>query len=119
MYLITVTWQGGVPWDPNEPSSIDPSKKKTPIEHLVATGGRTLDEIILEFQCYKKMPLKIEQIKPEDSKINWITTVEILSDDQTESDLIRDQIIESYKSTQASLASKDCGYCLKVDVSPL
>lgn len=70
MKTIKIIWKGGPRWDPLLPSAINPSKKKSAIEHLIETGGQTIDETMLSLQKFSSFPLDISQAQPEDSSIN-------------------------------------------------
>lgn len=119
MYVIKVSWLGGPNWNPDAPSMIDNTKKKTAVEHLIETGGQTLDEAIEAFGYFKPMPIKVRQEKSEDPKINWNTILEIQCTDQKESEFIKDELVKFYTVRQEALSSNGSGYSLEINVEPL
>lgn len=117
MYTITVSWKGGPNWDPNAPSMIDASKKKTAVEHLIETGGQTLDDAIEAFSYFKPMPIKVRQEKSLEPGVNWDTILEIQSNDQTESNFIKEELIKFYSARQEVLATNGSGYAIDISVN--
>jgi hypothetical protein len=115
MNTIKVIWRNGATWNPEAPSMIDASKKKSAVEHLIETGGQTLDEAIEAFSYFKPMPIKVVQKKvEEDPSINWITILEIVEPDTTKANNIKDKLVEYYSQKQTSLANSTSGYRIEI-----
>ena len=115
MSTIKVIWRNGVAWNPEAPSMIDSSKKKTAVEHLIETGGQTLDEAIEAFSYFKPMPIKVVQQKVEDDpSINWVTILEVIEDDADKAASIKKDLVEYYSRKQNSLASTTSGYTIEI-----
>ena len=55
--MIKVIWKGGPRWNPKIPSSTNPSKLKSAVEHLIETGGQTIDETITAMQKFGSFAL--------------------------------------------------------------
>ena len=116
MYTINVTWLGGPPWDADAPSSFNPTKKKTATEHLIETGGQSIDEAIMSFDTFRDAPIKVSQTKPEDSSINWITTLIIEEQDPIKAEELKDKILGNYIKKQEELKTNPVGYEIKIEV---
>jgi hypothetical protein len=115
MHTIKVIWRGGPNWDPNEDSMVDSSKKKSAIEHLIQTGGQTIDEAIDTFSYFRPMPIKVEQQKgAPDSDINWLTILEITETDSDAADKIKDDLLRYYAQRQNDLAKTDTNYTIEI-----
>lgn len=117
MYTINVTWLGGPTWDNEAPSSFNPSKKKTATEHLIETGGQSIDEAIMSFDTFRDAPIKVSQTKPADSSINWITTLIIEEQDPSKAEVLKNKILENYIKKQEELKTNPAGYEIKIEVS--
>jgi hypothetical protein len=116
MYTINVTWLGGPEWDQTLPSSFNPSKKKTATEHLIETGGQSIDEAIMSFDSFRSFPIKVNQSKPADTRVNWITSLVIEEKDKSKAEEIKDKLLENYTKKQAQLLSSDSGYRIEIEV---
>lgn len=118
MYTLKMIWRGGPNWDPTEPGLFDTAKKKTAVEHLIETGGQTLEETFEVYSHFKGLPISISQEKDEnDPSINWVTTLTIDSTDETESMGIRDELLRYYQQKQRSLEEFPAlGYSFTIDV---
>jgi deoxyhypusine synthase len=116
MYTINVTWLGGPNWDANAPSSFNPTKKKTATEHLIETGGQSIDEAIMTFDTYRNAPIKVSQTKSEDSSVNWITTLVIDEQDSAKAEKLKNQLLENYLKKQEELKTSSSGYQIKIEV---
>ena len=116
MYTINVTWIGGPNWDNNAPSSFNPSKKKTATEHLIETGGQSIDDAIMTFDTFRDAPIKVSQTKPDDNAINWITTLVIEEQDPTKAEALKDQLLRNYIKKQEELTTNPVGYQIKIEV---
>lgn len=115
MYTIKVVWRNGIPWNPEAPSMIDASKKKSAVEHLIETGGQTIDEAIEAFSYFKPMPITVVQEKVEgDDTINWMTTLDITETDEAVAEKIRDELIRYYTEKQSNLANTQSGYTIEI-----
>ena len=115
MNTIKVIWRNGVTWNPNAASMIDASKKKTAIEHLIETGGQTLDEAIEALSYFKPMPIKVVQQKvDEDTSINWITILEIIETDLDKANTIKEELVGYYSQKQIELANTTSGYTIEI-----
>lgn len=117
MKQIKVTWSGGIIWDPDTASSINPEKKKSVVEHLIETGGQTIDEAITAIQKFSVFPLDIKQEKPADKSINWITLIAINETDKEMAEEIEQMILEHYNNKQTSLEEGDSGYRIEIESS--
>lgn len=116
MYTINVTWLGGPNWDANAPSSFNPTKKKTATEHLIETGGQSIDEAIMTFDTFRDAPIKVSQTKSDNSDINWITTLVIEEKDSTKAEALKNQLLENYLKKQEELKTSSVGYQIKIEV---
>lgn len=116
MYTITVTWLGGPDWDQTLPSSFNPSKKKTATEHLIETGGQSIDEAIMSFDSFRTFPIKVSQSKPADTKVNWVTTLVIEEKDQAKAEEIKNKLLDNYTKKQSELKTSDSGYQIEIEV---
>jgi len=116
MYTINVTWLGGPKWDHTLPSSFNPTKKKTATEHLIETGGQSIDEAIMSFDSFRSFPIKVSQTKPEDPNVNWVTTLVIEEQDATKAEEIKNKLLENYTKKQSQLKTSDSGYQIEIEV---
>jgi hypothetical protein len=115
MKQIKVTWSGGETWDPETTSSINPEKKKSVVEHLIETGGQTIDEAITAIQKFSVFSLDIKQEKPADTSINWITLIDINETDKAMAEEIEQMILEHYSHKQSSLKEGTSGYTIEIE----
>lgn len=116
MYTINVTWLGGPNWDANAPSSFNPTKKKTATEHLIETGGQSIDDAIMTFDTFRDAPIKVSQTKSDNSDINWITTLVIEEQDPAKAEALKDQLLGNYIKKQEELKTNPAGYRIKIEV---
>ena len=115
MNNIKVIWRNGVTWNPNAASMIDASKKKTAVEHLIETGGQTLDDAIEAFSYFKPMPIKVVQQKVEDDpSINWITVLEVIETDPVKASAIKEELVGYYSRKQIDLVNNTSGYTIEI-----
>jgi hypothetical protein len=119
MYRIKVIWRGGPKWNPDESSFINAGKKKTAIEHLILTGGITIDDAVEAFDYFNKFSLNIRQEQSTDPKINWITIIDIATTDKEKDLLIKDELLEYYAESQLSLEGNKIGYSMEVILEDL
>ena len=116
MYTINVTWSGGPTWDADSPSSFNPTKKKTATEHLIETGGQSIDEAIMSFDSFRNAPIKVSQTKSEDTSINWITSLVINEQDPSKAEELKNKLLENYIIKQEELKTNPSGYQIKIEV---
>lgn len=116
MYIIKVTWRGGPEWNPDEPSLFDPSKNKSPVEHLIETGGQTIEETFEAVSYFKSMPIILEQIKGQTSDINWTTTLSVDSTDPDESKSIKDDLLMYYEKKKLDLEERKSDYKMFIEI---
>lgn len=116
MKTIKITWKGGPKWNPLLTSSINPSKNKSAIEHLIETGGQTIDETMLSLQKFSSFPLDITQTQPDDPSINWITTIGINETDQEILSFIENLIMEHYTAKKKWLKTSTTGYSIDISI---
>ena len=116
MYSIKVTWLGGPNWDNDAPSSFNPTKKKTATEHLIETGGQSIDEAIMTFDTFRSAPIKVSQTKSEDTSVNWITTLVIEEQDANKAEQLKNQLLENYRKKQEELKNSSVGYQIEIEV---
>lgn len=116
MYVINVSWFGGVPWDNNAPSMFNPNKKKSATEHLIETGGQTIDEAIEVFDKFRDYPLKITQFKPDDGKTNWVTSLKIEASGPDQADTVMEEIVSIYTKKKKELETNPSGYSIEIEV---
>jgi hypothetical protein len=120
MYEVKIIWQGGPTWDPSSPSSINSDKTKTPIEHLVETGGQTIDETIDSITAFNDMPIIVKQMKIlENTDINWVTSLTINTDDEEYSMSIVNKLTEYYEKKKLSLMSLSIGYSIDIEINKI
>lgn len=110
MTTIVVKWIGGPEWNPDDESSIDPIKKKTSVEHLIETGGQTIEESIMSIQKFSIYSLGFKQEKPEDKSANWITNIYIKEQDEEMAEFIKNLFIEHYTNKQKQLIDSNSVY---------
>ena len=113
MKNIRVIWKGGPKWDPSSLSSFS-GKNKTAFEHLIETGGNTLDEAISTYEQFKKMPIEVEQLSSTDPDINWITEIKISESDPDKNKAVVDQITKIYQNRQQILKNGQTGYSIEL-----
>lgn len=116
MYTINVTWLGGPNWDHTLPSSFNSSKKKSATEHLIETGGQSIDDAIMSFDSFRHFPINVSQTKPDNPNINWITTLVIEEKDETKAEVIKNKLLENYTQKQQQLKTSDSGYQIEIEV---
>lgn len=116
MYTIKVTWKGGPEWDPTAPSMFDPSKNKSPVEHLIETGGQTIEETFEAVSYFKAMPITLKQEKGAEPAINWVTTLEIDSSDPTESEMIKNDLLMYYNRKKTDLEERNSEYSMVIEI---
>jgi len=114
--MIKVIWCGGPKWNPNDPSSHNPTKKKPAIEHLIETGGQTLEETIVGLQKFGSFALNVTQYQPDhDSNINWITSITINETDPEMFDFVKNLMIEHYEAKKKWLETANTGYSISIE----
>lgn len=116
MYTINVTWLGGPNWDQDSFSSFNSSKKKTATEHLIETGGQSIDEAIISFDAFRPYPIKVTQAKTNDPAINWITTLVIEETDLAKSEDIKNKLLDNYTKKQKQLEDSNSNYRIAIEV---
>jgi len=120
MQVVKITWRGGPEWNPNSASSIDSTKKKTPIEHLIETGGQTLEETIDAISHFKKMPIKVEQEKvTEDPNINWVSKFIITLEDDSDASFVASELNKFYEKKKQSLIESDSDYSIDIEINKI
>lgn len=116
MYTINVSWIGGPNWDDTSMSSFNPNKKKSATEHLIETGGQSIDEAIIGFDTFRPYPIKVVQAKPEDSNVNWITTLIVEEKDPVKAEIIKTKLVNHYNAKQEELKTNPSGYSIEIKV---
>jgi hypothetical protein len=116
MYTINVSWFGGIPWDNTAPSMFNPNKKKSATEHLIETGGQSIDEAIEVFDKFRSYPIKVSQLKPEDGKTNWVTSLKIESTDAEQANTIMEELVANYTKKKKELETNPSGYSIEIEV---
>lgn len=116
MKTIKITWLGGPRWDKTQKSSINPEKNKSAIEHLIETGGQTIDETISSLQKFSVYPLDVQQTQPTNEEINWITTIKIKETDSEMSSFIENLILDHYTAKQRWLEKSNTGYSIDISI---
>jgi hypothetical protein len=114
MYTVNVNWIGGPEWDHESPSMFNPNKKKSATEHLIETGGQSIDEAIESFDKFRSYPIKVEQFKQPG--INWVTSLKITEEDESKALQIVEELVTNYKKKQEQLTSSDTGYSIEIEV---
>lgn len=114
MYTVNISWIGGPEWDNNAPSSFNPNKKKGATEHLIETGGQTIDEAIISFDKFRSYPIKVEQYKKPN--VNWVTSLQITEEDDTKALSIVEELMEQYTKKKDQLMSDPSGYSIEIEV---
>lgn len=115
--MIKVLWKGGPKWDPKATSSTNPSKTKSAVEHLIETGGQTIDETISSLQKFGSFALNASQHQPEDDDtINWITTININETDPEMYEFVKNLMIEHYEAKKKWLETSGTGYSIIIEV---
>jgi hypothetical protein len=116
MYTINVTWLGGPNWDHNATSSFNTNKKKTATEHLIETGGQSIDEAIISFDTFRPYPIKVTQTKTDNPDVNWVTCLIIEEQDPVKSEEIKDKLLDNYTRKQKQLEDSDSSYRIAIEV---
>jgi hypothetical protein len=120
MYVINVSWLGGPNWDDTIPSMFNPNKKKSAVEHLIETGGLSIDEAIENFDRFKKYPLKITQFKPESGDVNWITKFAVQENNTVRAEEIKNELVEIYSKKKQQLETESTsGYRIELSVDEI
>lgn len=114
MYTVNVAWIGGPEWDNEAPSMFNPNKKKSATEHLIETGGQTIDEAIESFDKFRSYPIKVEQYKKPG--VNWITSLQITEEDDGKALSIVEELMSQYNKKKDQLASDPSGYSIEIEV---
>lgn len=114
MYTVKISWIGGPEWDNEAPSSFNPSKKKTATEHLIESGGQTIDEAIINFDKFRDYPIKVDQYKKPG--INWTTALQITEQDDAKALSIVKELVEQYTKKKDQLVSDPSGYSIEIEV---
>ena len=114
MYTVNVSWIGGPEWDNEAPSSFNPSKKKTATEHLIESGGQSIDEAITNFDKFRDYPIKVEQYKKPG--VNWTTALRITEQDDAKALSIVEELVGQYTKKKDQLMSDPSGYSIEIEV---
>ena len=115
MFAIKVIWRGGPNWDPTETGLFDTSKTKSPIEHLIETGGQTIEETFESYIYFKGLPIEVSQNKDENNPdINWITTLTVDEGDTIKSEKIKNDLLSYYEKKKSEMDTSDLGYSLEI-----
>lgn len=114
MYTVNVNWIGGPEWDNNAPSMFNPNKKKSATEHLIETGGQTIDDAIESFDKFRNYPIEVTQYKKPGT--NWVTSLKIKEQDDVKALAIVEELVVKYKKKQEELTSDTSGYAIEIDV---
>ena len=114
MYTVNVTWIGGPEWNNDAPSMFNPNKKKSATEHLIETGGQTIDEAIESFDKFRSYPIKVEQYKKPG--VNWITALQITEEDDSKALSIVEELMSQYNKKKNQLVSDPSGYSIEIEV---
>jgi hypothetical protein len=111
-----VSWSGGPKWDPTAPSYFNPSKTKSATEHLIETGGQSIDEAIMSFDAFRSYPITVVQDQPDVPEVNWITSLIITEQDHKKAAELRDKLLENYTRKQKQLETDSSGYKINISV---
>jgi len=114
MYTINVYWIGGPEWDDQAPSMFNPNKKKSATEHLIETGGQSIDEAIEGFDRFKNYPIRVEQFKKPG--VNWVTVLHITETDSEKALAIADELVTKYTDKKQQLENDPSGYSIELEV---
>ena len=114
MYTVNVAWIGGPEWDNEAPSMFNPNKKKSATEHLIETGGQTIDEAIENFDKFRDYPIKVEQYKKPG--VNWTTSLQITEQDDSKALSIVEELVGQYIKKKDQLMSDPSGYSIEIEV---
>lgn len=114
MYTVNVRWIGGPEWDNEAPSMFNPNKKKSATEHLIETGGQTIDEAIENFDKFRDYPIKVDQYKKPG--VNWTTSLQITEQDDAKALSIVEELVEQYTKKKDQLMSDPSGYSIEIEV---
>jgi hypothetical protein len=114
MYTVNVTWIGGPEWNHDAPSMFNPNKKKSATEHLIETGGQTVDEAIEGFDKFRSYPIKVEQYKKPG--VNWVTALHITEEDDNKALSIVEELTSQYNKKKDQLMSDPSGYSIEIEV---
>lgn len=116
MHTIQVTWRGGPSWNPDESSLFDPNKPMSTVEHLIHTGGQTIEETVEAIGHFRSKPIMVTQEKGTDDGINWITTLCICGADPEENLTIQADLLAFYQKKQADLENISSEYQIEIKV---
>lgn len=114
MYTVNVRWIGGPDWDNDAPSMFNPNKKKSATEHLIETGGQSIDEAIENFDKFRDYPIKVDQYKKPG--VNWVTALHITEEDETKALSIVNELVTQYSKKKDQLVSDPSGYSIEIEV---
>ena len=94
--------------------SFNPNKKKSATEHLIETGGQSIDDAIESFDKFRNYPIEVAQYKKPG--VNWVTSLKIKEPDDVKALAIVEELVVKYKKKQEELASDTSGYAIEIDV---
>jgi hypothetical protein len=114
MYTVNVSWIGGPNWDNDAPSMFNPNKKKSATEHLIETGGQSIDEAIESFDKFRDYPIKVEQFKKPGT--NWVTSLQVTEEDDQKALEIVEELVTKYTNKKQQLLSDPSGYAIEIEV---
>jgi hypothetical protein len=114
MYTVNVSWIGGPEWDLEAPSMFNPNKKKSATEHLIETGGQSIDEAIEGFDKFRDYPIKVEQYKKPG--VNWVTALRITEEDDNKALSIVEELTARYAKKKDQLMLDSSGYSIEIEV---
>ena len=115
MYIINVNWLGGPEWDNEAPSMFNPNKKKSATEHLIETGGQSIDEAIEGFDKFRNYPIKVRQYKKPG--VNWVTELAVTESDEEKALAMVTELVEAYNTKKEKLeAESPAGYSIEIEV---
>lgn len=114
MYVININWIGGPEWDDEAPSMFNPNKKKSATEHLIETGGQSIDEAIESFDKFRNYPIKVKQYKKPG--VNWVTELYITETNEQKALAMVDELVEKYNKKKAQLTTDPSGYAIEIEV---
>jgi hypothetical protein len=116
MYTINVSWSGGPKWNSAAPSSFNPNKTKSATEHLIETGGQSIDEAIMAFDTFRSYPITVIQDQPPQDGVNWVTSLVISESDSSKAIEIKNKLLEYYSRKQKQLETDSSGYKINISV---
>jgi len=114
MYTVNVNWIGGPEWDNEAPSMFNPTKKKSATEHLIETGGQSIDDAIESFDKFRNYPIEVAQYKKPG--VNWVTSLKVKEPDDVKALAIVEELVVKYNKKKDQLASDPSGYTIEIDV---